>query len=134
MTVVVLRSECHAAMRVADGWDALNIRYDILQMRIDAVTSLMCVCFVRYTLAKLKRELLVLFGVSVAYVQPLCVCVCLCVVTWCIVSVWEAEDRDVLAAALESLLGSFCETELFDVVEVRFSLSISLSLSVFYDE
>ena len=46
--------------------------------------------------------------------------------TRCMIPVWEAEDRDVLAAALESLLGSFCETELFDVVEVRLSLSLSL--------
>ena len=34
-------------------------------------------------------------------------------------SVWEAEDKESLAAALDSLLSTFCETEILDVVEVR---------------
>ena len=32
-------------------------------------------------------------------------------------SVWESDDKDALISALESLLSTFCETEVFEVVE-----------------
>merc|ERR1711939_822013 len=32
-------------------------------------------------------------------------------------SVWESEDKDSLIQALDSLLSTFCETEVFEVVE-----------------
>ena len=104
------------------------VRYTANENRRCYLTAV-CV-FVRYALAKLKRVLCV-FSSSMRCVFDLFVslslslCVCVFVMTRCMIPVWEAEDRDVLAAALESLLGSFCETELFDVVEVRLSLSLS---------